>query len=50
MQELKGYDFKNLASAEARRGEIVDRIIGWAAFIMIVVLAATDIVDRVFVG
>ena len=40
MEELKGYDFKNLASAEARRGEIVDRIIGWGAFIVIVVLVA----------
>ena len=50
MQELKGYDFKNMAPAETRRGEIVDRIIGWAAFIMIIVLVATDIVDRVFVG
>lgn len=50
MQELKGYDFKNLVTHEARRGEIVDRLIGWAAFIMIIVLVGTDIVDRVFVG
>ena len=50
MQELKGYDFKNMVSAEARRGEIVDRIIGWMCFIGIVVLIGTDIVDRVFVG
>ena len=43
-------DYKNLVTHEARRGEIVDQLIGWAAFIMIVVLVGTDIVDRVFVG
>ena len=43
-------DYKNLVTHEAHRGEIVDRIIGWAAFIMIVVLVGTDIADRVFVG
>ena len=47
MEEPKGYDFKNMVSAEARRSEIVDRIIGWVAFIMIVVLVGTDIVERI---
>lgn len=47
MQELKGYDFKNMASAEARRAETIDRIIGWMCFIGIVVVLATDIVERI---
>lgn len=47
MEELKGYDFKNMVSAEARRGEIVDRIIGWACFLGLVIVLATDIVERI---
>lgn len=47
MQELKGYDFKNLVTHEARRGEIVDRIIGWGCFFGLVIVLATDIVERI---
>ena len=47
MEELKGYDFKNLVTHEARRVEIVDRIVGWACFFGLVIVLATDIVERI---
>lgn len=40
-------DYKNLVSHEAHRGEIVDRIIGWGCFFGLVILLATDIVERI---
>ena len=40
-------DYKNLVTHEAHRGEIVDRIIGWACFLGLVIVLATDIVERI---
>lgn len=39
-------DYKNLVSHEARRGEIVDRIVGWIVFGLIVLILTTDIIER----
>lgn len=40
-------DYKNLVVHEPRRGEIVDRIIGWACFLGLVIVLTTDIVERI---
>ena len=40
-------DYKNLVTHEAHRGETVDRIIGWACFLGLVIVLATDIVERI---
>lgn len=43
-------DFKHVTPEYMAANKMADRIIGWVAFVGIVVLIGTDLVDRIFVG